>query len=159
MLTVIYETLNFQVESREQPHLTREDGGHLVIRPKKNVSTRQELSPSEAIEFMKLTMIVGEAMTIAMNNRGIDIGRINYQDNGNWSVFKPGGPHLHLHLYGRAKSAKIQKYGEAAKFPLPSTGFYDENEPFNAEDILEIQKQITVISNQERYQSGWNLGA
>lgn len=155
MLTVIYETDNFQVESREKPHITGSDGGHLVIRPKRDISTRQELSAMEAIELMRLTMIVGEAMTIAMNNRGVDIGRINYQDNGNWSVFKPKDPHLHIHLYGRAKSATIQKYGEAAHFPLPATGFYEKNEPFNAEDIIEIQKQIQIISSQEKYQTGW----
>ena len=131
MVTSIYETDNFKVDTRDKPHITRADGGHLIINPKRKVSTRQELSASEAIELMKLTMIVGEAMTIAMNNRGVDIGRINYQDNGNWSVFKPEGPPPHIHLYGRAKSAKIQKYGEAAKFPLPSTGFYEGYEPLN----------------------------
>ena len=56
---------------------------------------------------MYLTMLIGEAMIIGLNNRGIDIGRINYQDNGNWGVFKPEDPFLHVHLYGRAKSAKI----------------------------------------------------
>jgi len=43
---------------------------------------------------MKLTMMVGEAMATALNRRGIDIGRINYQDNGNWGVFGPEGPYL-----------------------------------------------------------------
>jgi hypothetical protein len=97
-------------------------------------------------------------MAKGMNNRGVDIGRINYQDNGNWSVFKPEGPYLHIHLYGRAKSAKIQKYGDATNFPQRETGFYDENEPLNDSDIAEIKKQIEEISKQEKYQdSNWNV--
>ncbi|MGE5108367.1 MAG: hypothetical protein ACM3H8_12530 [Sphingobacteriales bacterium] len=42
----------------------------------------------------------GEAMTIGLKNMGSDIGGINYQDNCNWGVFKPGGPYQHYHLYG-----------------------------------------------------------
>ncbi|MFA6119695.1 MAG: hypothetical protein WC688_07265, partial [Parachlamydiales bacterium] len=84
------------------------------------------------------------------------IGRINYQDNGNWSVFKPEGPYLHIHLYGRAKSAKIQKYGDAVYLPQRETGFYDKFEPLNDGDIAEIKKQIEEISKQEKYQdSNW----
>lgn len=39
---------------------------------------------------MRLVMIVGDAMTIVINRHGIDVGRINYQDNGSWGVDKPG---------------------------------------------------------------------
>ena len=71
----------------------------------------------KAIELMRLLIIVGEAMTIVLTKNGIDIGRINYQDNGNWGVFKKEGPYKHFHLYGRAKSAVRQKYGQACHFP------------------------------------------
>ena len=97
-------------------------------------------------------MLIGEAMTTGLINRGIDIGRINYQDNGNWGVFKPEGPYMHYHLYGRAKSAEIHKYGEACYFPFRETGFYDEFEPLNAGDIAEIQKQITTLMSFGKYQ-------
>jgi len=157
-MAFIYETKNFTVEAPDKPHISREDGGHIKITPKQKFVDRTELSPELAIELMKLTMIIGKAMTIGMNNRGIDIGRINYQDNGNWSVFKPDGPYLHIHLYGRAKSAKIHKWGDACCFPQRSTGFYNNFEPLNNEDIKEIQKQIQRISQEEKYQyKNWNL--
>ena len=155
-MVIIFETENFIVEAVEKPHITRTDGGHIKIYPKVKKVDRTELTPKEAIELMRLTMIVGEAMAKGMNNRGVDIGRINYQDNGNWSVFKPEGPYLHIHLYGRAKSAKIQKYGDAVYLPQRETGFYDKFEPLNDGDIAEIKKQIEEISKQEKYQdSNW----
>jgi diadenosine tetraphosphate (Ap4A) HIT family hydrolase len=154
----IYQTKNFIVESAETPHITRTDGGHIRIFPKEKVVNRTELTPKLATELMRLTMIVGKAMSAAMNRRGVDIGRINYQDNGNWSVFSPEGPFLHVHLYGRAKSAKIQKYGEACHFPNRDTGFYDNFEPLNREDILEIKKEIEKIFTEDKYSDkSWGL--
>ena len=155
-MNIIYETPNFIVEAVNQPLVSREDGGHISINPKVRVKDRTLLSPKLAIELMYLTMLIGEAMEIGLNKRGIDIGRINYQDNGNWGVFKPEGPFLHVHLYGRAKSAKIQKYGEACKFPFRETGFYDGFNPLNDEDISEIKKQIELLLKTEKYSlSNW----
>ena len=148
----VYETENFVVEAPEKPHISREDGGHLKIVPKERILDRTKLAPEKAKELMKLTMIVGEAMAIGMNYRGVDVGRINYQDMGNWTVFKPEGSYLHIHIYGRAKSAKVQKYGDAMKLPQRGTGFYDDFKPLNEEDAKEIQKQIEIVSKREKYQ-------
>ena len=141
----IYQTNNFIVEAVAEPHVTRTDGGHIKIYPKNKLVDRTQLKPKMAIELMHLTMLIGEAMTIGLNNQGIDIGRVNYQDNGNWGVFKPGGPYLHIHIYGRAKSAKIHKYGDACYFLHRDTGFYDKFEPLNKDDISEIQKQKILV--------------
>lgn len=154
----IFQTENFIVESVEKPHISRPDGGHIKITPKARLVDRTELTPKLAIELMKLTMVAGEAMAKAMNRRGVDIGRINYQDNGNWSVFKSEGPYLHIHLYGRAKSAKVNKWGDACYFPQRETGFYDSFEPLNDGDIEEIKKEIQLISKEEKYQDqNWHL--
>lgn len=152
-MALIYETNNFIVESFEKPHVDRDDGGHIRIMPKVRVLDRQHISPSLAVELMKLTVIVGEAMTIAMNRRGVDVSRINYQDNGNWSVFKPEGPYLHYHLYGRAKSAKHQKYGDAIYSPHRETHpeHYANLKPLNDGDIKEIRKEIEKLSKSEKY--------
>ncbi len=158
MDTIIYETAHFLVTTSDHPHISREDGGHLVIAPKTPVIDRTQLSPPLAIELMRLTMIVGEAMTIALNKCGIDIGRINYQDNGNWGVFTPEGPHLHIHLYGRAKSAKFQPWGEACYFPRPETGFYNGFTPLSTEDIEVIKSEIEEILRREKFQEkNWRL--
>jgi diadenosine tetraphosphate (Ap4A) HIT family hydrolase len=157
-MALIFETTHFIVEAVDAPLVTRLDGGHIAISPKVRVTDRTELSPPLAIEMARLTMLTGEAMMIGMNNRGIDIGRINYQDNGNWGVFLPEGPHMHIHLYGRAKSALIQKYGEACSFPFRSTGFYDSFEPLNDGDIYEIRRIMNELSASPKYLlSSWGL--
>lgn len=141
---LIYQSKNFIVEAPEHPHVDRTDGGHIRIKPIKKVLDRQALSRDQAIELMDLTRVVGAAMIKVMNAHGVDIGRINYQDNGNWSVFKPEGPYLHMHIYGRAKSAKIQKYGEALYFPhkKEDPDFYKDNQPLTKEDVESIKKEI-----------------
>lgn len=154
----IFQTKNFVVESVEKPHVSRMDGGHIKISPKVRLVDRTKLSPELAIELMRLTMVAGEAMTKALNQRGVDVGRINYQDNGNWSVFKTEGPYLHIHLYGRAKSAKIHKWGDACYFPQRETGFYDSFEQLNDGDIEEIKKEMELIFKEDKYlDRNWHL--
>lgn len=152
-MSLIYQTENFIVEAPSKPHVDRNDGGHIKISPKERLVDRQALSPKLAIELMRLTMIVGEAMTKVMNERGVDIGRINYQDNGNWSVFKPEGPYLHIHLYGRAKSAKVHKYGQACYFPHinDKPEYYENFKPLNEGDIEEIKKEIELLFQSQKY--------
>nr|AOR51190.1 hypothetical protein [uncultured bacterium pAM1] len=157
-MAIIYSTENFDIEAVDRPLVTRLDGGHISISPRVRIKDRTLLTPRLAIELMRLTMLTGEAMTIGLIHRGIDIGRINYQDNGNWGVFLPEGPFLHIHLYGRAKSATIQKYGEACSFPFRETGFYDAFEPLNSGDIEEIRKQIDLLADSGKYRlSEWGL--
>jgi diadenosine tetraphosphate (Ap4A) HIT family hydrolase len=157
-MALIYQTDNFLVEAVDKPLITRLDGGHLTITPKVRIADRTKLSAPLAIEFIQLSMIVGEAMQTALNELGIDVGRINYQDNGNWAVFAPQGPHFHLHLYGRAKSATIQKYGESCTLPQISSGFYDNNEPLNEADLNAIRKHIELIHSSPRYDNAqWKL--
>lgn len=154
-MAIILETDDFVIESVEKPHVDRDDGGHIKISPKIKVIDRQHLSPNLAVKLMRLTVLVGEAMTTVMNKRGVDIGRINYQDNGNWSVFKPEGPYLHYHLYGRAKSAKYQKYGEACYFPLREKNpeYYERFKPLNEGDIKEMRKEIKKLLKSDKYQN------
>jgi diadenosine tetraphosphate (Ap4A) HIT family hydrolase len=157
-MALIYETQNFLVEAFDTPHVTRTDGGHIRIYPRKKVMDRTELSPKLAIELMRLTMVVGEAMTAGLTKRGIVIMRINYQDMGNWAFKKKEKPFFHLHVYGRAKTAKYQPYCEAVQLPDRSTGFYDNFEPLNKGDIKEIRRQIELLFQKDKYKdSNWKL--
>lgn len=159
-MAVIYETGSFVVLSAETPLVDREDGGHIIIEPRIKISTRQALSAKQAIELMRLTIVVGEAMEKIMNQNGVDIGRINYQDNGNWSVFKPQGPHLHYHLYGRAKSAKIQKYGQTLSMPHieEKPEFYKDLKPLSDMDIIGIGNEIELLFKERKYSDeSWGL--
>ena len=155
----IYLTENFIVESHEKPFVSRTDGGHIRIRIiDTSIPDRTHLKPAVAIELMRLTMIVGEAMEKGLNNRGIKVVKINYQDMGNWA-FKTGEkPFLHVHVFGRTFDAKDQVFPESVYLPARESGFYDKFEPLNKEDILEIQKQIEKLLQQEKYQlSEWGL--
>lgn len=101
----IHETDNFYIQAAARPFIDRAEGGHVYIFPKIALRDRTQLSPSLAIEYQKLSMIVGEALKSAMARRGVDIGIVNYQDMGNWGVYKPEGPTLHLRL-NRQNSCK-----------------------------------------------------
>ena len=88
-----------------------------------------------------------------MNAQGIEIGNVNWQEMGNWSVFKPEGVKLHMHIFGRAKNAQFQKYGEAVSLPFRDTGFYEGFQPLNQEDIALIKQEIKILNQKEKYAS------
>jgi len=145
-MAIIYESKNFIVESQERPFVSRTEGGHIRIKIKdREISDRTKLEPKVAIEFMRLTMIVGEAMEKAMNSRGIPVVKINYQDMGNWAFKTDDKPYLHTHIFGRAKNSVKQPFPESVYLPDRSSGFYDGFEPLNQEDIKEIKKEIDNI--------------
>ena len=152
----VYETENFYIQAAERPFIDRAEGGHLYIFPKIEVRDRTLLSPSLAIEYTKLSMIVGEALTSAMARRGVDIGIVNYQDMGNWGVFKPEGPTLHMQIYGRATTATIQKYGDAVQLPHRETGFYDNFKPLDNRDTKEILEDIEKLLKDPKYSTSWS---
>ena len=159
-MDLIYKSKNFLVENPDKPHIDRQDGGHVMISPKVTVLDRQQLSPKLAIELMRLTIVVGEAMKLVMNENGVDIGRINYNDAGNWGVFKPEGPFLHIHIYGRAKSAKIQRYGQALHFPHreEKPEFYEKLKPLNKKDIRDMKIEIEKLLKEKKYSdSEWGF--
>jgi diadenosine tetraphosphate (Ap4A) HIT family hydrolase len=146
-MALIYETKNFIVESHEKPEIDRLEGGHIKISPKIPVLDRTKLSPSQAIELIRLTIIAGEAMVAAMSKAGVEIGRINYQDNGNWT------PELHIHLYCRAKNARMQKYGSPI---MP--GHKSEYQSLNQQDISLIREEIERLFKEEKYQDkNWHI--
>lgn len=152
----VYETDNFLIQAASRPFIDRMEGGHLYIFPKIPVRDRTQLSAKLAVEYMKLSMVVGEALVSAMARRGVAIGIVNYQDMGNWGVFKPEGPTLHLQIYGRAETAVIQKYGDAVQLPHRETGFYDNFKPLNGEDIAEIVIDIKKLLQSEKYCFAWS---
>ncbi len=132
----------------DQPHVSRGDGGHIVIDPKIAVEDRTRLTREQAIELVKLTMVGGEALKTVLTRRGIVIGRINYQDNGNWRA------ELHVHIYGRALDAKRQPYGRALDFCGTREDFRREMgqlEGLDAEDISALREEIARLLASDKY--------
>ena len=147
-MPLIYETPNFTISTPDQPHVSRGDGGHMIINPKVTVEDRTHLSRALAIELMKLTMVAGEAMKTVMTRNGIDIGRINYQDNGNWRH------ELHIHLYGRARGATLQTYGHPLALPPTARAFREQMgnlEPLHQDDIAELKAEIARLLGTDKY--------
>lgn len=153
-MPVFYETKNFKVKAADEALIDRKDGGHVLIIPKSKTASKQhrwQLNTTVAENLMILSMIVGEAMFKAMNKRGIAMDRINFQDNGNWSLGTTRKNKVHLHLFGRAKKSKHQKRGESITFPDKKTRFWRKLEPLNDQDIKEILKQMKIISKRKKY--------
>jgi diadenosine tetraphosphate (Ap4A) HIT family hydrolase len=147
---------NFEIQAAAHPFIDRSEGGHIYIYPTVPIRDRTLLSSALAVEYMKLSMIVGEALKSAMARRGVDIGIVNYQDMGNWGVFKPEGPTLHMQIYARATTATIQKYCDAVQLPHRETGFYDNFKPLNEEDIYEIKTDIKKLMISDKYNGLWS---
>lgn len=146
-MTTIFESKNFIVTPHPRPEVDRLDGGHIVINPKVKLLDRQELSNDQAIELMRLTILMGEGMKRYYKSLGIELVRINYQDNGNWR------PELHYHLYGRAKNAKYQKAGDPV-----APGHKDEYQILTDGDIVGLQQEITTILTEPKYSdSTWGF--
>ena len=147
-MALVFEAKHFEIITPERPHVSRSDGGHLIINPKVAVEDRTHLSREQAIELVKLTMIAGEAMKTVLTRKGIDIGRINYQDNGNWRH------ELHVHLYGRARNATLQTYGHPLALPPTAQAFREQMgnlEPLRQEDIAGLNAEITRLLASDKY--------
>ena len=137
----IFETTHCKVGVPNTPHVTREDGGHLVVFTKRVVAERFELTDEEAWDLMRVSMCLGRAMTEALTDNGIKIETINYQDNGNWYFWRGNEkPELHVHLYGRVRDSIYQEFGQSLYFPNPNDNpeFYTRNEPLNRHDLDKI---------------------
>jgi len=154
-----FETENFIVETRPNPFVSRTDGGHIRIRIKdESITDRTKLNSKQAIELMRLTMIVGEAMEKGMNAQGIPVVKINYQDMGNWAWKENRLPFLHIHIFGRAKNAVKQIFPESVYLPDRSSGFYDGFETLNDEDIEIIKSEIEKLFQEDRFSNKqWGL--
>lgn len=159
-MSTFYETDNFIVESHPEPFVSRTDGGHVRIRVKdETITDRTKLQPKQAVELMRLTMLIGESLEQGLKSRGIPIVKINYEDLGNWA-FKHKGrrPFLHIHIFGRASNAIKQPFPEAVSLPDRNTGFYDGFEPLNDEDIQAILAVLKKLILEDRYSNqAWGL--
>lgn len=151
-MVAIYETPNFNIEVHEKPFVPREEGGHLRISIKDHsITDRTKLSRNQAIEFIRISMIVGEALETAMNNLGIPVIKINYQDMGNWTYKENKSPIFHCHIFGRVLHAKNQPFPESVYLPDRSSGFYEGFTPLNETDAHEIVKQIKIVEEKPKY--------
>jgi diadenosine tetraphosphate (Ap4A) HIT family hydrolase len=147
-MALVFQARHFDITAPEHPHVSRGDGGHLIINPRMAIEDRTLLTREEAVELVKLTMVAGTVMKAVLTRQGIEIGRINYQDNGNWRH------ELHVHLYGRARGAVLQPYGHSLAFPPTKEAFMREMgnlEPLTPDDIAALRAEIARLLKTEKY--------
>lgn len=148
MLT-IFETEDFTVKAPDKPHHSRANGGHIIMAPKHSAAHLYELEPGVAKDMTILSMLVSEAATKVLRGQGIDIVRVNYQDNGNWAYKKAKPtPYVHLHLYFRSRNEKhpdndprFQPFPDALTLPPYESGYFDKFEPLTEEDCRLIKDE------------------
>jgi diadenosine tetraphosphate (Ap4A) HIT family hydrolase len=107
--------------------VSREDGGHLIVNPPRQVWDRTALEPAELYAWSALVAAAARAMLETLPQ--LAGGCINYWDAGNWSVNTAAEPvgtkrgidhrQTHLHLLGRSLDARSPswQWGEAPRFP------------------------------------------
>jgi diadenosine tetraphosphate (Ap4A) HIT family hydrolase len=116
-----------------------------MVIPSRSVDERSKLSPFEALEFIFLSIVGGKLLK---SQHGA--AWINYQENGNWKLDTGKEQILHLHVYGRSKTALSQPYGEALSFPLRKDLEAWQVEPYTAAQI-----NADVVKAFEISQEAW----
>lgn len=139
---IIHETDNFIVAIANPPHIDRLDGGHIVIISRNEYKSFDEMPVELAQEMIALGQRTGRLLKSILTGNGVEIGIVNYQINGNWSVLSLNKDPIHMHIYGRAVHATHQKFGEALHFPNPGTGFYDGFQPISELEANKIAEGL-----------------
>lgn len=163
-MPVILETNNFIVSGHDQPHHDRNNGGHAKVTPKERFGDCTEMPLELYLTMMQLVVATGEAITLVMRQKGINIVRINYQDNGNWSYFPKTKrePHLHIHLYSRTLNEKhpegdprFRAFSDALVFPYigDHPEYYRSFQPYSEEDCADILTKIENLLETKKYSS------
>ena len=163
---VIGETEKCVVVAGNQPFMSREEGGHMMIRgngDKYRYDSRFDFHPNEVLEQQRLCHEICEAYKIAMEERNIKIVRINFFEACNWAWKKDekgnfSKPYYHEHIFGRTIDAKKQKFPDAPYLPDRKSGFYEGFEPLDDEDIKCIKKEMKKLENTKKYNSNiWKI--
>jgi diadenosine tetraphosphate (Ap4A) HIT family hydrolase len=146
-MRAVYEDKYFLVVAPDHPLNSREDGGHLILFKKRPVGDRSDLTCAEAIDFMRITMIVGRAMYDIL-----DVERMNYEDLGNWGLDTPGGAKMHLHFFGRAREQIHQIRGQHIfLYPKDHPIYKGHLRPLDDEDLRRLRFRIDELANEPKY--------
>ena len=141
---LVWEDVDFIVTTPLIPHISKNDGGHLIVSPKVNVSEIYELDDVKLLRFMRIVAVCTQSLKSVLGEQGINIPFTNNQDNGNWAVLNDRPKSLHFHIYGRARNSIKQVFGQAIFAPDPHSTFYDNNIPLNTQDIKNVNNYISM---------------
>ncbi|HWL85375.1 MAG TPA: hypothetical protein VNO21_06215 [Polyangiaceae bacterium] len=135
----------------------RQDGGHLLVNPPREVWERSELTPVELANWSLLIAATGQAMLEVLPQlRG---GCLNYWEAGNWALNDqaiPVGPKsprdhrkVHLHIFGRSRTAlhRDWQWGESPFFPtfVDSKRWASQFARFDPDECTAIRERIGAL--------------
>lgn len=143
----VYEDRYFVVISPEFPLNCRDDGGHLIMYKREQVTDRSDLTYQEAIDFMRISMAVGRAMYEVL-----EVERMNYEDLGNWGIDDPGGAKIHLHFMGRARNQIHQIRGQhISLYPKGHPIYKGHLKPLSEEQVISLRTRVSEILMEPKY--------
>ena len=137
--------------------VSREDGGNLIVKPRRDVWDRGELTAIELTLWSFLVAAAAKAMLHVLPQ--LAGGCINYWDAGNWALndeAEPKGPkrgsehrHVHLHLLGRSRTATDPswRWGEAPRWPdyAERQAWSSKFERLTADECRRIVESVEVL--------------
>jgi diadenosine tetraphosphate (Ap4A) HIT family hydrolase len=135
----------------------RQDGGHLLVNPPREVWERSELTAEELMHWSFLIAATGEAMLYSLPQ--LADGCLNYWEAGNWALNNAAAPlgpktprehrRVHLHVFGRSRTASHEdwQWGESPSFPpyAESKKWSSQFELLTSEECTSISKRIEVV--------------
>ena len=157
---LIYETENFYVRTPLYIQVSREDGGHVVVSPKKpeSLTDLTKVPPKLAVEAQRLTMMASEALEATIKNSGMKFARINFEVVGNYDIFLGKEPKYHVHIFGRTWDSVNHPFPMPIKHVERTTGFYDKFEPLTDEEVSLMKSEMERLEKEDRYKvENWKL--
>lgn len=157
MSTVLFTCAGGRVSLPHVRLCDREDGGHLVVHPPREVWERSELPPAELAAWSLLVAATGRAMLQALPV--LRDGCLNYWEAGNWALHPdapPQGPkdprihrRVHHHVLGRhpRAAAEAWRWGEAPCFQrhADAAAWSDRCSPLDASECQAIAQTLARI--------------
>lgn len=122
------------------PHVSPDEGGHLVCIPRRHQANRLTFTPDEAVSLHYLSVFAARILQTVCG-----AAWWNFQENGNWTLPDVDEVHAHIHVYGRAVDAREQPFGEALNFPDR-----DEIEDWDVDDY-EMPQVIAMFEETRKW--------
>lgn len=119
----------------------------MILIKKEKATDRSDMTYQEAIDFMRISMAVGKAMSEVLG-----IERMNYEDLGNWGIDDPGGAKMHLHFFGRTREQVHQIRGHHMfLYPKGHRIYQGHLKPLNDNDLTKLRIKIEDVLEGNKY--------
>jgi adenylate cyclase class IV/diadenosine tetraphosphate (Ap4A) HIT family hydrolase len=131
---ILWKNNKFMVNTPENPHLSPEEGCHIVIRPVELIEKAWD-NPKLCGEAFELASKVAK---IIIDERIADWCNLQY--NNNWGLLQGEKLRFHVHVYGRKKTSK--NWGQPVELPkFPKT--------FKNKPLSKDEKERLIIKFKE----------